>query len=310
MERNTDVGAPYRGRLAPSPSGKLHLGHARTFLITWLRARQAKGTLILRIEDLDAPRVVPGSTEGMRVDLEWLGLDWDGEPVLQSKRLDDYERALKTLSNAGHLYPCSCTRRDLASIARAPHGPEELGARYPGTCRGGPQHPGRPAAFRFRMETAESFEDGLSGPIDVTGMGGDFVVKRADGVISYQLAVAVDDAAMGITEVVRADDLISSTPRQIALMAALGHEPPRYLHVPLVLGQDGVRLSKRHHAVSIREVREAGRSPRELIGLLASSLGIAHGSRPMPRDLVDHFDLARMPRTPWPVEQDEQNVKS
>ncbi len=264
-----------RTRFAPSPTGKLHLGHARTALVGWLRARAAGGEVVLRLEDLDGPRVVAGAADAIVRDLAWLGLDWDeGEgrggpcgPYVQSERQSRYEEAVARLGAAGHLYPCTCSRKEIAAVASAPHSDEE-GPRYPGTCREGPSHPGHPAALRFRMaEPSPGFDDGLHGAVP-PGLGeGDFVVRRADGIFAYQLAVVVDDAAMGITEVVRGDDLLASTPRQIALYRALGLPTPAFLHVPLVLGADGrapveaPRLDRRCGLPRCRPIGRAGRRP-------------------------------------------------
>ncbi|MCA9603835.1 MAG: tRNA glutamyl-Q(34) synthetase GluQRS, partial [Myxococcales bacterium] len=280
----------------PSPTGALHLGHARTFLVAWLRARRAEGEIALRIEDLDPPRTVPGAADAIRRDLEWLGLDWDGEVQFQSTRGDAYRDALHRLEVAGHIYPCTCSRAEIAAVARAPHDDGELGLHYPGTCRRGPSHPERPAAIRFRMPgTPPPFVDGLLGEVDASAWGGDFVVARADGLFAYQLAVVVDDLAQGITEVVRGDDLLSSTPRQIALSGALGAEPPEYLHVPILLGADGGRLAKRDGSLGIGELREAGVSAERVVGALAETLGMP--GDPVPAEvLVPLFDLARVPR--------------
>jgi glutamyl-tRNA synthetase len=248
--------ALYRGRFAPSPTGLLHLGTARTALLAWQRARWAGGKFILRIEDLDSPRVVVGAEADLLRDLSWLGLDWDEGPdvggpfgpYVQSQRLGSYQDALDALKAKGLVYPCTCTRKEIAGIASAPHGNE--GPAYPGLCREKPCHPGRPAAWRFNVGNDPA---------------GDFVVQRADGVFSYQLACAVDDAAMGITEVVRGEDLKGSESWQRALLEALGHVPPKYLHTPLMLGPDGQRLSKRHGSIAIAELREAGRTPESLV---------------------------------------------
>jgi glutamyl-tRNA synthetase len=254
----------------------------------------------MRIEDLDEPRVVAGATNAIYDDLGWLGLDWDDEPVTQSERLPLYAAAIEHLEREGHTYPCTCSRKEIAAHASAPHGASELGVRYPGTCRDGPGHADRDAATRFRMpEPPPSFVDGVHGAVDPSGWGGDFVVRRADGVFSYQLAVVVDDAAMGITEVVRGDDLLPSTPRQIALYRALGETVPEFFHVPLVLGRDGERLSKRHGAVSVADYRAAGWSPERVVGLLAVSVGLAPDASPIDaRTLVDRFDASRIPREP------------
>jgi glutamyl-tRNA synthetase len=303
---------PARGRFAPSPTGDLHLGTARTALCAWLQARAAGGALVLREEDLDSARVVPGAAERMREDLRWLGLDWDEGPdvggacgpYLQSQRREGYREALRRLDVQGQIVRCFCTRAEVAArSASAPHVGED-GPRYPGTCRGlddarrAELEATRPPSLRFRTEAgAVTFTDALHGPIveDVAQSIGDFVICRADGVPAYQLAVVVDDIAMGITHVVRGDDLLSSTPRQLVLFAALGAPPPRYLHVPLVVDLDGVRLAKRHASLSVRALREGGRDAREVVGFLAATLGLcAAGTRARPAELVRHFDVARL----------------
>jgi glutamyl-tRNA synthetase len=285
----------------------MHWGTARTALLAWLRARSAGGALVMRIEDLDPPRVVPGSAEGILEDLRWLGLDWDEgpdvggphAPYVQSQRFDRYEAAIEALREQGLIFPCTCSRKDLSALASAPHGDLDLGPRYPGTCLRAPVRTDRPAALRFRMARAEAFVDGVHGARPESEPD-DFVVKRADGVYAYQLAVVVDDIAMGITEVVRGDDLLSSTPRQIALYRALRADPPAFVHVPLMLGWDGVRLSKRHGATAIGELRERGASPEEIIGRLATSLGLVeHGVRLSARELLPLFALERLSREPF-----------
>jgi glutamyl-tRNA synthetase len=264
------------------------------------------GTVVMRMEDLDTPRVQAGSAASICRDLRWLGLDWDEGPDLggpfgpyeQSRRLDRYERALEALRAGGWIYECTCTRREVRSIASAPHGPTDDGPVYPGLCREGPRHPGRPASLRFRMESpAPSFEDAVHGFVGPGLTAGDFVVRRADGLFAYQLAVVVDDAAMGIQEVVRGDDLLTSTPRQVSLYRALGLPEPAWLHVPLVLGPDKERLSKRHGAVAVADYREAGWSPERVVGLLAASLGlVAEGVEATAAELVPVFDPGRIPR--------------
>lgn len=298
----------YRGRFAPSPTGALHLGSARTALVAWLRARSSDGSFVIRVEDLDAPRVVVGAEEAIRRDLRWLGLDWEEgpdvggpfAPYVQSARLADYGAALDALRAGGHVYPCTCTRKEIAAIASAPHDLEEEGPRYPGTCREAPRHPERPASWRFRMpEPAPGFTDALAGVFAPGALGGgDFVVARSDGAYSYQLAVVVDDLAMCISEVVRGDDLLSSVPRQIALARALGGEPPAWLHVPLVLAADGQRLGKRHGSASLASMRERGVDAATVVGELAATLGLAEpGERRMPAELVARFELAKLSRT-------------
>lgn len=290
----------YRGRLAPSPTGLAHLGTARTALVAFLRARSEGGQLVMRMEDIDTPRVVVGSSEAILRDLKWLGIDWDGEVIFQSQRFDHYERAIAQLRNAGFVYPCTCSRKEIQAIASAPQGNDLVDheQRYPGTCRNGVSHDdGRTPSWRFRMPEREAdFVDQLHGQQQGRDAS-DFVIKRADGIYAYQLAVVVDDLAMGITEVVRGDDLLSSTPRQIALYQALGATVPNFLHVPLMLGQDGVRLAKRHGAVSLADLRDQGRTPEQLVGYLAFTLGLLDRDEPISAsDLVRHFTLTHLHR--------------
>jgi glutamyl-tRNA synthetase len=257
------------------------------------------------MEDLDGPRVVPGAAAAILADLEWLGLDWDEgpdvsgpyAPYTQSERLGRYAAAVEALDAAGHLFRCSCSRKDLAGSRSAPHGEEPL---YPGTCRGGPTHPERPAALRFRLEVPPAFVDVLGGP-SAPGLGaGDFVVRRGDGLFTYQLACAVDDHQMAITEVVRGDDLAGSTPKQIALLEALGAEPPAYLHVPLVLGPDGERLGKRHGSLALADLRARGVRAERIVALLGRTLGLCDATvtELEASALVPSFAVARLPRTP------------
>lgn len=282
----------YRTRFAPSPTGQLHPGHARTALVTWLQARKHAGRIVMRIEDLDRPRVVPGSADQICRDHEWLGLDWDEGPVFQSSRDEAYERALARLDAAKLVYPCTCSRREIAEIASAPHG--EDGPRYPGTCRRGATKPGQPAALRFLLsEPAPGFDDAVCGHYPEGRAGGDFVLRRADGVWSYQLAVVVDDAEAGISEVIRGADLLDSTPRQIALCRALGYTVPSFAHVGLLVDAAGNRLAKRNGAISIASFREAGRSAEDLIGMLACSLGLTVDATPIrAKDLIPSFELS------------------
>ncbi len=299
----------YRGRIAPSPTGRLHLGTARTSLLAWLAARAAGGALVLRIEDIDGPRVVEGAEQAIVEDLRWLGLDWDEGPDVggplgpyrQSQRSSRYDAALARLRQAGHLFRCTCTRAELVAASSAPHG--ELGPRYPGTCRHGPRSPRRAASWRFRLDVGEGFVDAVHGA-QPASEGDDFIVHRSDGLYAYQLAVVVDDLAMGITEVVRGADLLSSTPRQIAIYRALGATPPRFAHVPLVLGADGKRLAKRHRAPAIADYRAAGVAPERVIGALARSVGLAaEGEHLRPGDLVGRYELGRIPREPSALER-------
>ena len=257
----------YVGRLAPSPTGLLHVGHAATFRVAHQRARAAGGRIVLRIEDLDRERCQPEFEASLIDDLRWAGLDWDGDPVRQSERLPQYLGFWRTLAQQGLIYPCRCTRKDVERAISAPHAEDELESLYPGTCRpaGAPPRaevsPGE-INWRFRVNPGEvvEFVDDAQGPQRfVAGRDfGDFLVWRRDGVPTYQLAVVVDDAEMGITEVVRGADLLKSTAQQILLFRALGHEPPRFFHCPLVTDADGHRLAKRAGGHSLKTMRESG----------------------------------------------------
>src|SRR5512137_751559 len=292
---------PYRGRYAPSPTGPLHLGNARTALLAWLSARAAGGAFVMRVEDLDGPRVRPGLEGRILEELRWLGLDWDEGPDVggghgpyrQSERGERYREALERLRTAGVAYPCFCSRAEIARASQAPHASED-GPRYPGTCRDlsreerAEREARRPPAWRFRVPDGPvPFRDGFHGEcsFDVAATVGDFVVARADGVPAYQLAVVVDDAAMEVTEVLRGDDLLPSTSRQILLYRALGLPAPRFAHVPLVVGPDGERLAKRHGALSVGELRAQGEDPAAVVGRLAAASGLAPpGARVRPAD--------------------------
>jgi glutamyl-tRNA synthetase len=281
-----------RGRYAPSPTGALHLGNLRTALLAWLFARCSGGRFVLRIEDLDRPRVRPGASDELLADLRWLGLDWDegpdvGGPVapyLQSGRAGYYEHALRQLSEAGLVYPCYCSRADIARIASAPHGNE--GPRYPGTCRGlsQAQRRQREAAgcrpcMRLRVpdERVVGFADLLVGQSSqqVQQAVGDFILRRADGIVAYQFAVVVDDGLMGINQVVRGCDLLSSTARQILLFEALAFPVPVFAHVPLYLDSAGRRLAKRGRSAGLQPLRAGGATPEHIVGQLAASCGLA-----------------------------------
>ena len=291
------------GRLAPTPSGGLHLGNARTFLIAWLSARAAGGRVVLRIDDLDRTRVKPGYVEQAITDLHWLGLDWDGVPVFQSQRGPAYAAALHHLQATALVYPCVCSRRGIELALHAPHAGEE-GSIYPGTCRRQPpphaSH--RPPAWRFAVtEAPVEFDDALHGHcrFDVATQCGDFVVVRNDGLAAYQLATVVDDHFQGVTEVVRGDDLLSSTPRQLLLYQALHLPPPRYLHVPLVLDAGGERMAKRRDSTRLAALREAGIPAAQVVGMLAASCGwAAPGEALLPAAVLPRFDLATLPRQP------------
>ncbi len=246
-------------------------------------ARRAGGASLLRIEDIDAPRIVAGAEQRIEEDLQWLGLDWDCVPVRQSERFALYEAAIERLRSVGLVYECDCSRAEIARAASAPHGSED--AVYPGACRH--RDPARamkrPPALRVRVpDVTVTYEDGVFGAVS-QALGrdvGDFVVRRGDGVFAYQLAVVVDDLAMKVTDVVRGADLIPSTPRQIWLARTLGGEPPRYAHVPLVVTADDARLEKRTPASTIRELRAAGVAPERIVGVLAHGLGVAAHAAP------------------------------
>lgn len=250
------MGPRYVGRFAPSPTGPLHAGSLVAALASWLDARAHGGLWRLRIEDIDTPRVVPGSADDILSTLRALGLAWDGEVMVQSTRGAAYQAALDALAAAGRIYPCACSRKEIAD-SRLARG-LTLGQAYPGTCRNG-LPPGRaPRAWRFRVPPGEVvFEDRWMGRIaqDVEGDTGDFVLKRADGFWAYQLAVVVDDAAQDVTDVVRGADLVDSTGRQILLQEALSLPTPRYLHVPVVTAADGQKLSKQTGALPIPRTR-------------------------------------------------------
>ncbi len=297
------------GRLAPSPTGAQHLGNARTYLIAWLSARTRGGRVLLRIEDIDSPRTRPGAAEQALADLRWLGLDWDGEPVVQTSRLPLYDHARESLRARELIYPCTCTRSDVERSASAPH-QEHEGPVYPGTCASRRsidadafEREGEKFCWRFRLpERSPTFVDGFRGPcqIDLRQTGGDFVIWKTTRTPAYQLSVVVDDADQGVTEVVRGDDLVPSTPRQLLLYEALGLTPPRFVHVPLVVGPDGRRLAKRHGDTRIATLRAAGVQPELLLGLLAWSCGWIEAVRGVTiAELLARFRLETIPRAPF-----------
>ncbi|MGI8394348.1 tRNA glutamyl-Q(34) synthetase GluQRS [Leucobacter sp. Z1108] len=294
------------GRYAPSPSGDLHLGNLRTAMLAWLCARSSNRAFLMRIEDLDRARDA-GAAIRQLADLRALGLDWDGEPVIQSDRAPAHNAAIAQLLDAGLVYECTCTRREILEAPSAPHAPP--GA-YPGTCRDRSDDeraaarieiaPRLPAIRLRAPEGARetSFVDLFLGT--VTGIVDDFVLRRGDGAVAYNLAVVVDDAAMGVDQVVRGDDLASSTPRQILLQRLLGLPTPEYVHVPLVLGAAGARLAKRDGAVTLRDLDQAGIGVDRVREMLAVSLGLAAEGEPVTmRELLARFDLALLSREPW-----------
>ncbi|MBA2678025.1 MAG: tRNA glutamyl-Q(34) synthetase GluQRS [Ktedonobacteraceae bacterium] len=299
-----------RGRFAPSPTGDLHLGNLRTALLAWLFTRCASGHFVLRIEDLDQPRVRPGSTVRILADLRWLGLDWDEgpdcggpyAPYTQSERLHIYQHYLKQLQDAGLVYPCYCTRAEIAQAASDPQQGAEDGPRYPETCRNLSasdrrryEANGRQPSLRFRVPAASlvTFNDLLVGEYTtqhVHSVVGDFIVQRSDGIFAYQFAVVIDDALMHINQVVRGTDLLSSTARQILLYEALGFPVPTFAHVPLVLDEQGHRLAKRQQSMGLAPLKEAGKSPQAIITELAASCGLTDKDYPIsPKELVRQY---------------------
>ena len=329
----------YVGRLAPSPTGALHLGNVRTFMIAWLRARHEGGKVIFRMEDLDHPKDKPGAAAQAVEDLRWLGFDWDEEYV-QSERKDIYRAALEALG--GLVYPCVCSRRDVEAAQSAPHAGEQL--HYPGTCRGrfktwrealasklastrlptaNYQLPttsyqlttNNLPCWRFAVapNTVVAFDDAFAGHYEqnVSETLGDFPLARDEFGAGYTLACTVDDLLMGVTEVVRGDDLLPATPAQILLAQSLKHSNiqtfehsniPSYCHIPLVVGRDGKRLAKRHGDTRVATYRDAGKRPEEILGFLAASCGwAAKGELVTLRDLVPRFDLGTIPHEPFMI---------
>lgn len=319
---------PYRTRLAPSPTGALHLGNARTFLFIWLRCRSKNGQLIMRIEDLDHPKVKPEKIAEIYADLHWLGLDWDEgpqslsspsgsdgayAPYIQSQRQELYAVAFEKLRQQGDLYPCTCTRADIQAAQSAPHEGDELF--YPNFCRGkyetadaAQKDSGKIPAWRFHAPQGESvFTDNFCGTqvADLQLFSGDFVIARTEHNAAYQLAVVVDDAAMQISEVIRADDLLASTHRQLVLYEALGLTPPDFLHLPLVIGADGRRLAKRHGDTRISQIRqETSVTPQTVLGWLGYTLGLTKFSEQITlTELLARFDLKKIPHQPYVVRE-------
>jgi glutamyl-tRNA synthetase len=312
-----------RTRFAPSPTGDLHVGGAWTALAAWAVARASGGRTVLRVEDLDTPRVVLGSRARIEDDLAWLGLDWDEgppplgvegagsgphAPYVQSLRGARYEEALDRLLRDGLVYPCDCSRAEIARVASAPHAGEELV--YPGVCRD--KDPKRvfkrDPALRLRVPDGAivSFDDRLRGPVeqDVARTVGDFVLRRGDGVFAYQLACAVDDALMQIDLVVRGDDLLASTPRQLLLMRLLEMpHAPAYAHVPLVVAPSGERLAKRSPGATVRDLRAHGTRVEDVIGELARGLGLTTHRGPLAAsDVAAALEpTARWRTVPWPI---------
>ena len=297
-------------RLAPSPTGALHLGNARTFLATWAVARRRGWRIVLRIDDLEGPRVKPGADRQAVDDLAWLGLDWDGDIVYQSRRTAEYEDALARLWRGGRVYACTCTRSEVESASRG-IAEADGAARYPGTCRGrftsaeaANRLTGRPAAVRFTAGDGDvAFDDAVIGPLSFRAGAdfGDFVVRKSDGEFGYHLATVIDDAAAGVTHVIRGQDLTVSTPRQLLLYDALGLSDlcPAYAHLPLVVGADGRKLAKRHGDTRLAQLRAEGVSAGQVRTMLARWSGFApSGEEITAAEWVERFDLRRLPRAP------------
>ena len=290
-------------RFAPSPTGDLHFGGAFVALASWWLARKNGGRFIVRMEDIDTPRVVAGAAEGILDDLAWLGLTWDGEVATQSKRTALYLDAIEKLKSDGLVYACDCSRAELARIASAPHATDELV--YPGLCADADPARAmkRDPALRVRVPRGSSslvsFDDEIRGKCtqNLQEKVGDFVIRRGDGIFSYQLAVTVDDTEQGVTHVIRGADLSASTPRQIFLARALGREPPRYMHLPLVVGANGERIAKRSTGAHVRALREAGVSREKILGDLAHALGLTEEKKPIDASGIAEIERAR----PWPT---------
>ncbi len=299
-----------KGRFAPTPSGNMHIGNAFCYLLAWLSARSQGGKLVLRFEDCDLMRMRPEAVAQTFSDLRWLGLDWDegpadekrGGPYFQSCRTEIYEKYFDELRARGAVYPCFCSRQDVR-LAAAPH-PGEGGAVYPGTCRAlrddeiAARAKRRPPAWRLRLEDEEIvFTDALCGEqrCAIARERGDFPIRRSDGVFCYQFTTALDDALMGVSEVVRSRDLLDSTPWQIYVQRLFGFSPPRFLHIPMILDEEGRRMAKRDFALSLREIRRFY-SPEEVLGQLGWLAGLRDSYRPctLP-ELLSGFSWERLP---------------
>lgn len=314
---HTAAGQAPVGRLAPSPTGFLHLGHARSFLLAYWHARSRGGKLKLRLDDLDGERCRPEFSEAALSDLEWLGLDWDGPVYRQSEGRESTLHAAEALVDRGLAYACVCSRSEIRALQSAPHGFDGE-ARYPGTCRGryvslaaAEATTSRPAGIRFLVAAGTvSVMDGFAGraDLDVARTSGDFLIARRDGLPAYQLAVVADDARQGVTEVVRGSDLLFSTARQRLLQRALGLTPPRTFHVPLVTDANGRRLAKRADDLSLRELRAAGVDPRAVVAWVARSAGIDAPERAQPGELTRWFRMGQV--SPDPVVLTEDRLRA
>lgn len=294
------------GRLAPSPSGEMHLGNAFAALLAWLSARSQGGRVLLRLEDLDLPRCPAKYAQGVTEDFRWLGLDWDNDPVYQSQRFGYYEDCLARLAAQDLLYPCYCTRRELHTAPTEASAPHAAAPVYDRRCRGltnaqraDYEAQGRRGALRLIVPDREYIlTDGHLGPYraNLAREVGDFILRRSDGLYAYQLAVVADDAAMGVTEVVRGRDLLPSTPQQLYLQEVLGFPHPNYCHLPLLLAPDGRRLSKREGDLSLRALSKRYKS-QELVGVLGCWAGLLDKPTPVtPKELIREFSWDRVPK--------------
>lgn len=291
-----------RTRFAPSPTGYLHIGGARTALFSWLYARKMGGTFILRIEDTDRERSTQESVDAILQGMAWLGLDYDEGPFYQTHRFDRYREVIQQLLDSGHAYRCYCSKEELEQMREAQMARKEK-PRYDGRCYGRTDAPvDIEPVIRFRnpQDGVVEFDDLVRGKISVSNSElDDLIIARSDGTPTYNFTVVVDDIDMGITHVIRGDDHINNTPRQINIMRALGHEPPRYAHVPMILGADGQRLSKRHGAVSVMQYRDEGYTPQALLNYLVR-LGWSHGDQEIfsREEMVEYFGLEAINRAP------------
>lgn len=286
-----------RTRFAPSPTGYLHVGGARTALFSWLFARKHGGTFILRIEDTDLERSTPESVNAILEGMTWLGLDYDEGPFFQTKRFDRYNQVIDQLLAQGLAYRCDCPRERLESL-RESQMAQKVKPRYDGRCQGRDIDPATPHVIRFRNPVSGSVrvDDLVQGPVTFSNEElDDLIIRRTDGSPTYNLSVVVDDMDMDISHVIRGDDHLNNTPRQINILRALGREPPRYAHVPMILGDDGARLSKRHGAVSVVQYRDAGYLPEALLNYLVR-LGWSHGDQELFSidQMIELFDIGQV----------------
>ena len=301
------------GRFAPSPTGPLHIGNLRTALLAWLCAHQQSGELLLRIEDLDRINSKPEHEERQINELAQLGMMFGSNFIRQSERFDLYREIVEGLSQRDLVYPCYCTRREILESTQAPHGPSIEGA-YAGTCRdlssrdrSERERSGRPPSWRLRTNNEKYIvDDVVAGP--TATVIDDMVLLRNDGVPAYNLAVVVDDAAQGVTQIVRGDDLLHGTGRHIHLQKLLGYPTPQYVHVPLVVGPDRERLAKRHGAITLEDLGQRGTGNQEVLSELARSIGSQVVQPESVSDLLGDFNLDRLPKSPWTIPGDWQTV--